>query len=523
MKAHQVACFIDFCRAYWRSRWVRFSRSISFANRTSMTCTSAGGCSLSPSASCLWPSAPSLSVGLLTLLMRILFSADSQHALGNQNELRVSFHRESDIKCDYIPRASIGVHSCVMAGNQPLPTHDDSRHQVVIGWGIAVIFFFLSYLIHLLSPADPFWACLGICIGIVIALRGHQPRWFIRHIEPQLIAGLPGRNVTSWRAWLLAIVLVLVIAGGVSCVFKWRNLSQQTIPPAPQIQKLSAQCSLLQDQSPCGISCRVSNTGNTPTRDAAIGFQGSLPLETQVYADSDTRVTLEESKTLPLPDAEGNFRKDEVAFTVKIPLLPPGADIIFKLKTVSSDNQKACRQVLKIQEFRKQMYEEFYAALVKSRVERLGDLPSISTVISAQAINGSLFIPGDLSSEAGRKAVTFMTSKEQQAVDSYTKIKGQYKAQFPPWKEYCDMPVWTVKQSSGTPFHFWRIPPDSTTYTYPTRKNTKITPLPDGSLRINTLPVPPGEYYCGERERGITSRDLLRLPRSSTRKSSRTD
>jgi len=54
------------------------------------------------------------------------------------------------------------------------------------------------------------WFCL--CTGVLLAIRGHRPKWFIRHIEERKIVPEPAHDVFSWRAWSVAGILVLSVA-----------------------------------------------------------------------------------------------------------------------------------------------------------------------------------------------------------------------------------------------------------------------------------------------------------------------
>ena len=262
------------------------------------------------------------------------------------------------------------------------------------------------------------------------------------------------------------------------------------------ISDVSARCDLPKDLSACEIKCSISNAGNDGIRDVVVGFQGSLPLLTQAYADADFRVSLEKSPTLPLPDASGNIRKDEVAFTIRIPLIPPGVTVPFVLKTVSEDNQKACQQVLRMQEIRKRVNSDFYAALINSQAVR-PTVPDLDALNSAQAVAASLFLPGQISSEIGRGTVMFLTQPQKRALDTHTNILNEFRSNFQSvlqWKERCVAPVWTVEQTNGGPFRFWRMPPQSQA-DLGMNGLTTIT-MPDGKTKMVITPVPPSEYYC---------------------------
>jgi hypothetical protein len=236
----------------------------------------------------------------------------------------------------------------------------------------------------------------------------------------------------------------------------WKKPVNPVTGLLPEQARLTAQCYLLNDQSACGISCVVSNTGNVPANDAAVGFQGDLPFETQVYANSDARISLKESETLPLPDAQGGaIHEDQLAFTIEIPLLPPKTEVPFVLKTVSEDNQRACQQVLNMQKIRRKMMESLYGFLTEHHLKDKSELPNLDTVIFAQAIGSSLFLPGDVFSDAGRTPIAFSTTEGKMAVDSYANLKHEFSPKFPDlfkWKERCNPPVWTAKKTGGEPF-----------------------------------------------------------------------
>jgi hypothetical protein len=119
-----------------------------------------------------------------------------------------------------------------MTNVQPPPMYEESRRQVRIGWGVAFVCVGLSYLI---SPLGAFWAWLCFYVGAIFALSGHKPQWFIRHIEPQFIAGIPEKNVLSWRAWSVAAISALILAGISFGVLKWKHkVTSENNPPGRQ-------------------------------------------------------------------------------------------------------------------------------------------------------------------------------------------------------------------------------------------------------------------------------------------------
>lgn len=107
------------------------------------------------------------------------------------------------------------------------PLDEGSSRQIWVGWGSALMCLALAYLIaHFVGGT---FIPVGLLfIGATIALRGHKPGWFIKHIDAQIIAGIPGRNVPSWRAWLAAIVIAMGFAETASRMLEWRNPTQQT-------------------------------------------------------------------------------------------------------------------------------------------------------------------------------------------------------------------------------------------------------------------------------------------------------
>jgi hypothetical protein len=320
-----------------------------------------------------------------------------------------------------------------------------------------------------ITSAPKFSIALLIAGWLFTIIAIHELKFFERKSKSAQVA------IQTLVSLVLAIVLAVL----------WLKLSPS--PPLP----LSAKCSVSADHSPCRIDCVVSNPNGVAVRDGTVGFQGFFPFSTQMAAAPEQRIRLRKAETLPLPDAGGNTHKEIRAFTVEIPILAPKTDIPFVLWTASEDNQKACRQVIKIQDQRREIMNDFYGVMVRTGVVRDSDLPDAGGVLSAQAVGSSLFIPGEVASEAGHSPVEFLTDGQKRMLASYTEIRDRYKPKFPlvfQNRGECDAPVWTAEQTNGEPFYFWNTPPDSTVIAKGKWQ------MSNGQVQV--LPFPPKEYLC---------------------------
>jgi hypothetical protein len=93
------------------------------------------------------------------------------------------------------------------------PLDEGSSRQIWVGWGSTLAVAFVTYL-----SGGAWWAYCGVFAGLAVALRGHHPRFFIRHIEAQVIAGTPARNEESIKAWLVMASICLVLGMTASVV-----------------------------------------------------------------------------------------------------------------------------------------------------------------------------------------------------------------------------------------------------------------------------------------------------------------
>jgi hypothetical protein len=121
------------------------------------------------------------------------------------------------------------------------PLDDSSLRQILVGWGSTVSAAFLAYL-----SGGSWWAYFGVFAGLVIAVRGHKPNLFIKHVNAQIIAGIPGRKSESlpkWAGWIAAAVTLGIISS-------W--IHKKMIPEKPDLTKtiLDGVKKLLDQQKP---------------------------------------------------------------------------------------------------------------------------------------------------------------------------------------------------------------------------------------------------------------------------------
>jgi hypothetical protein len=336
-------------------------------------------------------------------------------------------------------------------------------------------------------------------------------RALIKGRRPTAFGSLPWER---WKSNLTDAVVVSVLIAGVFyvsdvvrvCNRIMRDSSDITAPKPsappppyfannpPRVQpNLSAKCTLRPDLSACEIDCSVINHVAIVARDIAVGFQAYLPFDTKVAADADTRITLVKAALLPLPDAGGTIHTETLAFTIQAPIVAPDSSIKFKVWTASEDNQKACQEVAKMRELKRQTMREFYNAVKqKTPNERL---PDLDLIFRAQAMRSSLFIPGIISSDAGRRPVSFIEAHQKMALAAYDEINKRLKPKFASIfanRQTCLAPVWTAQRDDGTAIYFWSLPPDSEAFMVLNKRSI----LPDGRELIKAVPFPPKEYYC---------------------------
>ena len=87
------------------------------------------------------------------------------------------------------------------------PLDESSSRQIWVGWGSGVVCLALAYLVGGL-----FFPYALLFFGATIALRGHLPGLFTKHIDAQLIAGTPYQRKESIRSWVAAISTCLLLA-----------------------------------------------------------------------------------------------------------------------------------------------------------------------------------------------------------------------------------------------------------------------------------------------------------------------
>jgi hypothetical protein len=146
------------------------------------------------------------------------------------------------------------------------PLDESSNRQIWVGWGSTVAAAFLAYL-----SGGQWWAYFGVFVGLVIALRGHSPQLFVKHIDAQIIAGIPARKIESFAKWAGWTVLALVLGG----IASWEH--KKIAPEKPDLAKtiIDGVKKIVEQQNkiptlaltPAPISSIVPPVGREPKRD----------------------------------------------------------------------------------------------------------------------------------------------------------------------------------------------------------------------------------------------------------------
>jgi hypothetical protein len=93
------------------------------------------------------------------------------------------------------------------------PLDEGSSRQIWVGWGSAVVCLALAFLV-----GGIFVPYLLLFIGATMALRGHLPGLFAKHIDAQIIAGTPYRREESIKAWSTSVLVCILLAGASSWI-----------------------------------------------------------------------------------------------------------------------------------------------------------------------------------------------------------------------------------------------------------------------------------------------------------------
>jgi hypothetical protein len=283
-------------------------------------------------------------------------------------------------------------------------------------------------------------------------------------------------------------------------------------------EQVLARCDLSQAESPCELHCSIENQGSVAAHEASIGFVGTLPINTQLSGDPDTRVRFERSDSLPVPDPFGHVAADVQAFSVRVPIVPPRSTISFSLWTSDENNRKACEQQVRIQQIRRDIVNDFLQAVEATGKVKSSEMPDLNLAMSAEAKGHPLFKPQNVSSDLGRSSVQLITPEEALAHSKLNDIAERFQAQYPRFLhtgQQCMMPVYTVEQSGGK----------SMTIAAATAAPPQQTLMVDagvvGELRGHPADirfVPPARYRCGLSSDPPNPEDVVGRPISPTPK-----
>jgi hypothetical protein len=95
------------------------------------------------------------------------------------------------------------------------PLDESSSRQIWVGWGSGVVCLGLAYLVGGL-----FFPYALVFLGGAMALRGHLPGLFAKHVDSQPIAGIPYRREESIKSWAIALPVCLILARGSSSIHR---------------------------------------------------------------------------------------------------------------------------------------------------------------------------------------------------------------------------------------------------------------------------------------------------------------
>jgi hypothetical protein len=188
------------------------------------------------------------------------------------------------------------------------PLHEDSARQIWVGWGAALVCLGAAYLF-----GGNFWPYFFIFVGVVVALRGHQPGLFSKHVEAQIIAGIPYQRKESIWPWVLAATIVLLLAGAASVVHR------RLAPEKPDIAKLVVEA----------VKRAFEQEKSSPKVSADISIPSVRPSQPQLGPPSRTSQPSKSaqpcvSDTAPyVPPRKGNLVRFEDTFLVPSRVLCP--------------------------------------------------------------------------------------------------------------------------------------------------------------------------------------------------------
>jgi hypothetical protein len=214
---------------------------------------------------------------------------------------------------------------------------------------------------------------------------------------------------------------------------------------------LSVRCNLSSSSNPAEIICEIENTGRAESKDIYIGFNRMLPLQTTLISEPEVGAELVPSNDPPDPNIFQQSAEFRQAFAVRIPRVPTGETVAFRIITRDPDNIRAADQVLRI-------WGEIDSRLNKFGKMLLADHPeyqdrwSVDDFMSAISKRDNFFTPGRFTYENGTQDIEFISRNERLAdatVDDLTKrFEKQYSHIFKGSKDF-KAPVIKIKVVDG--------------------------------------------------------------------------
>lgn len=193
--------------------------------------------------------------------------------------------------------------------------------------------------------------------------------------------------------------------------------------------KISVECHPLPDGDPSAIDCVVSNSGGRAAQDVYVGFTKMLPVGTKVFASPETMVQMIESENPPDPNLTPSTAMSSRAFAIHVPRVAPEDKVVFQVRTIDPDNQRAAKQLTRIREEIIKTLRAFGERLTETNPKEAKNW-DIESLISARIKRENLFAPGKFSYDGGRFPITLITEEEEQASALNQDLYARYKANF---------------------------------------------------------------------------------------------
>jgi len=193
--------------------------------------------------------------------------------------------------------------------------------------------------------------------------------------------------------------------------------------------KIKVECYPLPNGNPCTIECVVNNSGKRAAQDVYVGFTKMLPVGARVFAAPETMIQMIESETPPDPNLAPSAAMLSRAFAIHVPRVAPKDKVVFQVRTIDPDNQRAAKQVTRVREEINKILKAFGERLAETNPKDAKSW-NVESLVSARIKRDNFFAPGKYSYEEGRFPVAFLTEEEEQANALNQDLYARYKVQF---------------------------------------------------------------------------------------------